>query len=112
MAAERTGVPPDAIERAARWFATAERAVAMHARGIEHQSKGVENVLALINLAMATGHIGREGSGCTMITGQGNGQGGREHGQKCDQLPGQRSISDPEARRHVAEVWGITPDEI
>ena len=47
-----------------------------------------------------------------MITGQGNGQGGREHGQKCDQLPGQRSISDPEARRHVAKVWGIEPNEI
>ena len=47
-----------------------------------------------------------------MITGQGNGQGGREHGQKCDQLPGQRSISDPEARRHVAKVWGIAPEEI
>ncbi|HXJ42817.1 MAG TPA: molybdopterin oxidoreductase family protein, partial [Bryobacteraceae bacterium] len=47
-----------------------------------------------------------------MITGQGNGQGGREHGQKCDQLPGQRSIHDPEARRHVAGVWGISPEEI
>jgi assimilatory nitrate reductase catalytic subunit len=110
--AERTGVPPESIERAARMFATAERAIAMHARGLEHQSKGVENVLALINLAMATGHVGREGSGCTMITGQGNGQGGREHGQKCDQLPGQRSITDPEARRHVASVWGISPEEI
>jgi assimilatory nitrate reductase catalytic subunit len=42
-----------------------------------------------------------------MITGQGNGQGGREHGQKCDQLPGMRSITDPEARRHVAKVWGV-----
>jgi assimilatory nitrate reductase catalytic subunit len=47
-----------------------------------------------------------------MITGQGNGQGGREHGQKCDQLPGQRSISDPEARAHTAKVWGIPPEEI
>jgi assimilatory nitrate reductase catalytic subunit len=87
MAADRTGVPPEAIERAAHWFAKAPRAVAMHARGLEHQSKGVENVLALINLTLATGKVGREGCGCTMITGQGNGQGGREHGQKCDQLP-------------------------
>jgi assimilatory nitrate reductase catalytic subunit len=47
-----------------------------------------------------------------MITGQGNGQGGREHGQKCDQLPGQRSISDPAAREHVARVWGISPEEL
>ncbi len=66
----------------------------------------------MINLCLATGHLGREGSGCAMITGQGNGQGGREHGQKCDQLPGQRSITDPEGRAHVAKVWGITADEI
>ena len=111
-AARITGVPPESIEKAARWFAECERGFAMHARGIEHQSKGVENVLSLINLCLATGNIGREGAGCVMITGQGNGQGGREHGQKCDQLPGQRSINDPEARKHVARVWGIEPDEL
>jgi assimilatory nitrate reductase catalytic subunit len=111
-AAEVTGVPPEAIEKAARWFAEADRAIALHARGIEHQVKGVENCLAVVNLCLATGHIGREGSGCNMITGQGNGQGGREHGQKCDQLPGQRSISDPAAREHVARVWKVSPDEI
>ncbi len=110
--AEVTGVPPEAIEKAARWFGQAERAMALHARGIEHHSKGVENCLGLINLCLATGNVGREGAGCMMITGQGNGQGGREHGQKCDQLPGQRSISDPAAREHVARVWGITPEEI
>ena len=111
-AAEVTGVPPEAIEKAALTFARAERAIALHARGIEHHSKGVENCLGLINLCLATGNIGREGAGCMMITGQGNGQGGREHGQKCDQLPGQRSIADPAAREHVAKVWGIQPEEI
>jgi len=110
--ARLTGVPPDAIEKAARWIGEAERAVLLHARGIEHQSKGVENVLGVINLALATGNIGRLGAGAMMITGQGNGQGGREHGQKCDQLPGQRSIDDPAAREHVAKVWGIAPEEI
>lgn len=110
--AEKTGVAPEAIEKAARWFAQADRAIALHARGLEHHSKGVENCLAVINLCLAIGHLGREGAGCAMITGQGNGQGGREHGQKCDQLPGQRSISDPEARRHVAQVWGIRPEDI
>jgi assimilatory nitrate reductase catalytic subunit len=107
-----TGVPPEAIEKAAHWIGEADRAITLHARGLEHQSKGVENCLAVINLALATGGVGREGAGCTMVTGQGNGQGGREHGQKCDQLPGQRSISDPAAREHVAKVWGISPDEI
>ena len=70
----------------------------MHARGLEHQSKGVENCEAVVTIALATGNIGREGAGPIMITGQGNGQGGREHGQKCDQLPGQRSLTDPAAR--------------
>jgi len=111
-AAEMTGVPAAAIEKAARLYGGAERAVILHARGVEHQSKGVENCLALVNLALATGNLGSEGAGTMMITGQGNGQGGREHGQKCDQLPGQRSIDDPEARAHVARVWGVSPDEI
>src|SRR6185436_8104013 len=111
-AAEMTGVPPDAIEKAARWIGEADRAMVLHARGIEHQVKGVENCLSLINIVLATGNVGRPGAGCLMITGQGNGQGGREHGQKCDQLPGARSISDPAARAHVAKVWGVSPDEI
>jgi assimilatory nitrate reductase catalytic subunit len=111
-AAEMTGVPPDAIEKAAHWIGEADRAMVLHARGIEHQVKGVENCLSLINIVLATGNVGRPGAGGLMITGQGNGQGGREHGQKCDQLPGQRSIADPAAREHVARVWGITPDEI
>jgi assimilatory nitrate reductase catalytic subunit len=111
-AAEMTGVPPDSIEKAAHWIGEADRAMVLHARGIEHQVKGVENCLSLINIVLATGNVGRPGAGCLMITGQGNGQGGREHGQKCDQLPGQRSIADPAAREHVARVWGIAPEEI
>jgi assimilatory nitrate reductase catalytic subunit len=111
-AAQVTGIPPGAIEKAAAWLGEAKRAMVLHARGIEHQSKGVENCLSLLNIVLATGNVGRPGAGCLMITGQGNGQGGREHGQKCDQLPGQRSIADPAAREHVARVWGIRPDEI
>ena len=63
--------------------------------------------LGAINIVLASGRIGREGCGYATITGQGNGQGGREHGQKCDQLPGGRDIENPEHRAHVAEVWGI-----
>src|SRR5205807_121575 len=51
-------------------------------------------------------------SGFATITGQGNGQGGREHGQKCDQLPGYRKLDDPAARAHVAQVWGINPADL
>lgn len=110
--AEMTGVPPEGIEKAARWIGKSKRVIMMHARGLEHQSKGVENCLAVLNIALATGNVGREGAGPTMITGQGNGQGGREHGQKCDQLPGQRSLTDPVAREYVAAVWGIKPEEL
>ncbi|CAN5638220.1 assimilatory nitrate reductase catalytic subunit [soil metagenome] len=112
MAAEITGVPPASIEKAARWLGEAKNAMILHARGVEHQSKGVENCSALINICLATGNFGRKGAGCMMITGQGNGQGGREHGQKCDQLPGQRSIDDEEGRKHVASVWKVEPDDI
>ncbi|HEX6972890.1 MAG TPA: molybdopterin-dependent oxidoreductase, partial [Vicinamibacterales bacterium] len=106
-AAKITGVPPANIEKAAHWIGESNRAMGLHARGIEHQSKGVENCLAMLNLFLATGNVGREGAGCMMITGQGNGQGGREHGQKADQLPGMRVITDPEARRYIASVWNV-----
>jgi assimilatory nitrate reductase catalytic subunit len=106
-AAQMTGVPPEGIVKAAHWIGETDRAMGLHARGIEHHSKGVENCLAMLNLFLSTGNVGREGAGCMTITGQGNGQGGREHGQKADQLPGMRSITDPAARKHVAAVWGV-----
>jgi assimilatory nitrate reductase catalytic subunit len=107
-----SGIPADNIVKAALLFGRAQRAMAIHARGLEHHSKGVENCLAVINLCLATGNMGSEGRGCFMITGQGNGQGGREHGQKADQLPGARSIADPKARKYISEVWGIREEEL
>jgi assimilatory nitrate reductase catalytic subunit len=106
------GVPPSMIVRAAELWGPARTSFLLHARGIEHHSKGVENCMAAINLVVATGRIGREGSGYAMITGQGNGQGGREQGQKCDQLPGARDIENPAHRRHIAEVWGVPEESI
>jgi len=82
------------------------------ARGAEQQSQGVTNVLSFINLALALGKRGQPFTGFGTITGQGNGQGGREHGQKADQLPGYRHITDPAAREHLAAVWGIPADRI
>jgi assimilatory nitrate reductase catalytic subunit len=111
-AAEITGVPAARIEQAAEWWGTAATGMLLHARGMEHQSKGTENVLAAINLGLATGRFGKPGCGVSTITGQGNGQGGREHGHKCDQLPGNRDITDPHHRAEVASVWGCDPDEI
>ena len=79
----------------------------MHARGIEHHTNGVNNVLSYINIVLATGKIGAPGKGYGTITGQGNGQGGREMGQKADQLPGQRSMFNVEDRKYICEVWGL-----
>jgi assimilatory nitrate reductase catalytic subunit len=107
-----TGVPAARIEQAAEWWGTSATGMLMHARGIEHHTKGVENVWAAINLGLATGKYGKPGCGVTTITGQGNGQGGREHGHKCDQLPGNRDITNPEHREYIASVWGCDVDEI
>jgi assimilatory nitrate reductase catalytic subunit len=110
--AEATGISEKAIRQAAEWWGQAKTSFLLHARGIEHHTHGVQNVLSAINIVLASGRIGREGCGYATITGQANGQGGREHGQKCDQLPGQRSIENPEHRAYVASVWGVDPDEI
>jgi assimilatory nitrate reductase catalytic subunit len=106
-AAGVTGVPERSIRQAAEWWGTARTSFLFHARGIEHHSNGVQNALGTINLVLATGRIGKPKSGYGTITGQANGQGGREHGQKCDQLPGWRDISNPEHRRHIAGIWGV-----
>lgn len=107
-----TGVPVPQLREAVRLFCEPEHAIVLTARGPEQQSKGTDTVGAWINLCLATGRAGRPLSGYGCLTGQGNGQGGREHGQKADQLPGYRKLDDPAARRHVAEVWGVDPDSL
>jgi assimilatory nitrate reductase catalytic subunit len=110
--AEVTGIAERAIRQAAEWWGTAKTSFLMHARGIEHHSHGVQNVLGAINIVLASGRIGREGCGYATITGQANGQGGREHGQKCDQLPGMRDISNAEHRAYIAGIWGMDAADI
>jgi assimilatory nitrate reductase catalytic subunit len=110
--AEVTAIPQRLIQQAAEWWGTAKSSFLMHARGLEHHSHGVHNVLGAINIVLASGRIGREGCGYGTITGQANGQGGREHGQKCDQLPGWRDISNPADRAHIAKLWDIPEPEL
>lgn len=105
--ASEVGIPAHRIAEAAAHWLAAPNTMLLHARGIEHHSSGVNNVLACINLVLATGRIGKRGCGYATITGQGNGQGGREHGQRCNQLPGARDIDNPEHRAHVAALWGV-----
>ncbi|SFC02445.1 molybdopterin oxidoreductase family protein [Streptomyces aidingensis] len=107
-----TGVPLPQLRAAVRMFCEAEHAMVLTARGPEQQAKGTDTVSAWINLCLATGRPGRPLSGYGCLTGQGNGQGGREHGQKADQLPGYRMLADAAAREHVARVWGVEPDSL
>ncbi|MGV9983751.1 molybdopterin oxidoreductase family protein [Streptomyces olivaceus] len=107
-----TGVPVPELRQAVRLFSAPDAAMVLTARGPEQQAKGTDTVGAWINLCLATGRAGRPRSGYGCLTGQGNGQGGREHGQKADQLPGYRKLTDPVARRHVAGVWGVDPDSL
>ncbi|MEV4844450.1 molybdopterin oxidoreductase family protein [Micromonospora matsumotoense] len=109
---EISGVPASAQRRAVRMLARSRNTYVLTGRGVEQHSTGTDTVAGFINLALALGLPGRVGSGYGCLTGQGNGQGGREHGQKADQLPGYRSITDPAARAHTARVWGVPPDEL
>ncbi|MBW8806401.1 MAG: molybdopterin oxidoreductase family protein [Catenulisporales bacterium] len=115
------GVPAGDVRAAARLFAGADGSgkparpttgMVLTARGTEQQADGADAVNAWINLTLAAGKAGRPYCGYGAITGQGNGQGGREHGQKADQLPGYRKITDPAAREHVARVWGVDADSL
>ena len=107
-----TGISVEAMRRAVGLLAAEGGSMLLSGRGPEQQSKGVDSVLAQINLMLALGKVGRPYSGYGTLTGQGNGQGGREHGQKADQLPGYRLIEDPEHREAVARVWGVDPSSL
>jgi assimilatory nitrate reductase catalytic subunit len=107
-----TGVSVADQKAAVALLAGAPRAMILTARGAEQHANGVDTVSGFVNLALALGLPGTEGSGYGCLTGQGNGQGGREHGQKADQLPGYRKLDDPAARAHVASVWGVDPQSL
>ena len=108
-----TGVPAHRVRQVARMLAAHPRGTyVLTGRGVEQHVDGTDAATAAINLALLLGLPGGERSGYGTLTGQGNGQGAREHGQKADQLPGYRSISDPEHRAAVAAVWGVDPATI
>ena len=107
-----TGITAPELREVAEILGTADKVTILTARGAEQQAQGADTVVAWINIALALGMPGKQYAGYGCLTGQGNGQGGREHGQKADQLPGYRMIDDPAAREHVAGVWGIDPATI
>ncbi|MES2200617.1 MAG: molybdopterin oxidoreductase family protein [candidate division FCPU426 bacterium] len=107
-----SGVPAADIRQTAGWLWTQKPSLILTARGVEQHAKGPETVMAFINVALALGQVGTPGAGFATLTGQGNGQGGREQGQKADQLPGYRLIANPADREAVAKAWGVREKDL
>jgi predicted molibdopterin-dependent oxidoreductase YjgC len=106
--AEReTGVPGDLIREMAHAYAKAERAQICWTLGITEHHNAVDNVLALINLALLTGHVGRYGSGVNPLRGQNNVQGGGDMGAIPDRLPGFQHVENNELRAKFEHAWGV-----
>jgi predicted molibdopterin-dependent oxidoreductase YjgC len=105
--AEReTGVPAAAIRELAHAFATADKAMICWTLGITEHHNAVDNVLALINLALLTGHVGKYGSGLNPLRGQNNVQGGGDMGALPDRLPGFQYVENDALRKRCEMVWG------
>lgn len=111
-AAAITGVPTEAIRELAHAYAAAPTAQLCWTLGITEHHNATDNVLALVNLALLTGHVGRWGSGLVPIRGQNNVQGGGDMGALPNKLPGFRDVTDPAARERAEAVWGrpVPPD--
>ncbi len=105
--AEReTGVPAEAIKKVAHAYARAGRAQLCWTLGITEHHNAVDNVVALINLALLTGHVGRYGSGVCPLRGQNNVQGGGDMGAIPDRLPGFQHVENDELRGKFEKAWG------
>jgi predicted molibdopterin-dependent oxidoreductase YjgC len=106
--AEReTGVPAKVIRDAAHSYAEADRAIICWTLGITEHHNAVDNVLALINLALLTGHVGRYGSGTNPLRGQNNVQGGGDVGAIPDRFPGFQHVENPEIRAKFEKAYGM-----
>ncbi len=108
--AELTGVSAQALREAARAYAAAPNASIYYGLGVTEHSQGSTTVIAIANLAMMTGNIGRPGVGVNPLRGQNNVQGSCDMGSFPHELPGYRHVSDPAARAVFEAAWGVTLD--
>jgi formate dehydrogenase major subunit len=106
FAQRETGIPADVIRDAAHAYAKADRAMICWTLGITEHHNAVDNVFALINLALLTGHVGRYGCGCNPLRGQNNVQGGGDMGALPNKLPGFQDVEKPEHRIKFEQAWG------
>ena len=101
-----TGVPADTIVRAARMYAKNSPASIVYSMGITQHTTGTDNVLALANLALATGNLGKPGSGVNPLRGQNNVQGACDMGALPNVYPGYQSVADEALRAKFEKAWG------
>ncbi|KQT85732.1 formate dehydrogenase subunit alpha [Aurantimonas sp. Leaf443] len=106
-----TGVPADLVRKAARLYATGGNGAIYYGLGVTEHSQGSTSVIAIANLAMATGNIGRRGVGVNPLRGQNNVQGSCDMGSFPHELPGYRHVSDAATRAIYEELWGVSIDE-
>ncbi|WP_449186226.1 formate dehydrogenase subunit alpha [Zhurongbacter thermophilus] len=102
-----TGVPAELIEKAAKVYATAERASIVYCMGITQHAHGVGNVLSLANLAMLTGNVGKPGTGVNPLRGQNNVQGACDMAALPNVFPGYQKVTDPEAVMKFMQAWNV-----
>lgn len=109
---EATGVPADQVRAAARAYATAPNSAIYYGLGVTEHSQGSTMVMAMANLAMATGNIGREGVGVNPLRGQNNVQGSCDMGSFPHEFSGYRHVSDDTVREQFEALWGtqMRPD--
>lgn len=113
VAAGVCGVPAEDIVTAARWWGEAPAALSLWCQGLNQSAHGSHSGAALIALSLATGKIGKPGSGPFSLTGQPNAMGGREVGGLANLLSAHRDLANPEHRAEVAKLWGVeaVPDK-
>ncbi|MEE3624640.1 formate dehydrogenase subunit alpha [Nitrospirillum sp. BR 11752] len=106
--AEYTGVPAAELRAAARLYATGGNAAIYYGLGVTEHSQGSTTVMAIANLAMATGNLGRRGVGVNPLRGQNNVQGSCDMGSFPHELPGYRHVHDDATRAIFEDMWGVT----
>ena len=107
IVAEVCGISKEALTQATRWFAQSPATLSLYCQGLNQSSAGTAKNAALINLHLATGHLGKPGAGPFSLTGQPNAMGGREVGGLANLLSAHRDLANPAHRAEVATLWGI-----
>ena len=110
VVAKLSGVPAELIRQAARLYATGGNGAIYYGLGVTEHSQGSTTVIAIANLAMLTGNIGRPGVGVNPLRGQNNVQGACDMGSFPHELPGYRHMSDDATRQIYKSLWGVTLD--